>query len=86
MFYRNLIFVLFFSIFLSCSDDLYVEPTLKIPTINIEINNFEEINSKDDYVKGTFEFSSRDYDCSYYRNLPFAVSVLVRHRFVLKCV
>ena len=62
MFYRNLIFVLFFSIFLSCSDDLYVEPALKIPTINIEINNFEEINSKDDYVKGTFEFSSRDYD------------------------
>ena len=62
MFYRNLIFVLFFSIFLSCSDDLYVEPALKIPTINIEINNFEEINSKDDYVKGTFEFNSRDYD------------------------
>jgi spore coat protein CotH len=61
MFYRNLIFVLFFSIFLSCSDDLYVEPALKIPTINIEINNFEEINSKDDYVKGTFEFNSRDY-------------------------
>ena len=62
VFYRNLIFVLFFSIFLSCSDDLYVEPALKIPTINIEINNFEEINSKDDYVKGTFEFNSRDYD------------------------
>jgi hypothetical protein len=62
MFYRNLIFVLFFSIFLSCSDDLYVEPALKIPTINIEINNFEEISSKDDYVKGTFEFNSRDYD------------------------
>ena len=59
MFYRNLIFVLFFSIFLSCSDDLYVEPALKTPTIHIEINNFEEINSKDDYVKGTFEFSSR---------------------------
>ena len=62
MFYRKLIFVLFFSIFLSCSDDLYVEPALKIPTINIEINNFEEINSKDDYVKGTFEFNSRGYD------------------------
>ena len=62
MFYRNLIFVLFFSIFLSCSDDLYVEPALKTPTIHIEINNFEEINSKDDYVKGTFEFNSRDYD------------------------
>ena len=62
MFYRNLIFVLFFSIFLSCSDDLYVEPALKIPIINIEINNFEEINSKDDYVKGTFEFNSGDYD------------------------
>ena len=62
MFYRNLIFVLFLSIFLSCSDDLYVEPALKIPTINIEINNFEDINSKDDYVKGTFEFNSRDYD------------------------
>ena len=39
MFYRNLIFVLFFSFFFSCSDDLYVEPALKIPTINIEINN-----------------------------------------------
>mgnify|MGYP001590381203 FL=1 len=62
VFYRKLIFVLFFSIFLSCSDDLYVEPALKIPTINIEINNFEEINSKDDYVKGTFEFNSRGYD------------------------
>jgi hypothetical protein len=62
MFYRNLIFVLFFSIFLSCSDDLYVEPALKIPIINIEINNLEEISSKEDYVKGTFEFSSGDYD------------------------
>ena len=62
MFYRNLIFVLFFSIFLSCSDDLYVEPALKIPTINIEINNLEEISSKEDYVKGTFEFNSGDYD------------------------
>ena len=46
MFYRNLIFVLFFLIFLSCSDDLYVEPALKIPIINIEINNYEEIISK----------------------------------------
>ena len=62
MFYRNLIFVLFFSIFLSCSDDLYVEPALKIPVIKIETNNLEEISSKEDYVKGTFEFNSGDYD------------------------
>jgi hypothetical protein len=62
MFFRNLIFVLFFSIFLSCSDELYVAPALKIPTVNIEINNFEEISSKEDYLKGTFEFNSWDYD------------------------
>ena len=64
MFYRNLIFVLFFSIFLSCSDDLYVEPALKIPTINIEINNFEEIN----YNVGSNKIS--EYECEHIINLP----------------
>ena len=62
MLHKYLSCIIIFLIFLSCSDDLYVEPALKIPTINIETNNFEEINSKDYYVKGNIEFISKDYD------------------------
>ena len=55
--------VLILIINLGCSDDLDEKiPVFKIPVIKIETNNLEEISSKEDYVKGTFEFNSGDYD------------------------
>ena len=59
---RQLFCIMFLSIFLSCSDDLYVETALKISKINIDTKDLVEIDSKEDYFEGTFEFISGDYD------------------------
>ena len=49
---------------ISCSpeESEYVFPVLKLPKITIETEDIKEIDSKENYIDGTFKFVSNDYD------------------------
>jgi hypothetical protein len=51
-------------IFISCSEEEteYIFPVLELPKIIIETENFKDIDSKENYIDGTFKFISNDYD------------------------
>ena len=49
---------------ISCSpeESEYVFPVQKLPKITIETEDIKEIDSKENYIDGTFKFVSNDYD------------------------
>ena len=51
-------------ILISCSEEETenVFPVLELPKIIIETENFNDIDSKENYIEGTFKFISNDYD------------------------
>ena len=62
-------------LFFSCkSDELDCCGQLlkKLPEINIETENYQDIISKDDYITGTFEFFSNDYE---FENFSFPMKI-----------
>ena len=59
---RKYLFISFF-IFGCQSEDIdRIEPILVLPKIVIETEGFKEIDSKDDYIDGSFKFFANDYE------------------------
>ncbi|MDB3875122.1 CotH kinase family protein, partial [Flavobacteriaceae bacterium] len=55
---------------ISCSpeESEYSFPVLKLPKITIETEDIKEIDSKENYIDGTFKFVSNDYDFDDFEN------------------